>query len=67
MRTPDPEVGSRRATQTYGDATFDGTASPPLSEVPARVEEWDGERWVLVGHARSADELKRLFALRRTE
>ena len=44
MTQSEPEVGTRRAIQTYGDATFRGAEALPLSELPAKVEEWDGER-----------------------
>ena len=61
MGAPEPTVGTRRAVQTYGDATFGQAGPPPLSEIQARVEEWDGERWLLIGEVASEEELKRLL------
>lgn len=58
---------ARRTVQEDGDATFGQADPPPLSEVPARVEEWDGERWVVLGEASSTEEMKRLLALPRAE
>lgn len=67
VSTSEPEPGTRRTVQEYGDATFGQADPPPLSEVPARVEEWDGERWVVPGEASSTEEMKRLLALPRAE
>ena len=67
MTASEPDAGTRRATQTYGDATFGGAEAPSLSDVPAIVEEWDGARWVVLGEASTTEELKRLFALPHAE
>lgn len=55
--TPEP-LGARRCIQVLGTQPGLQPENPSLDEVPARLEEWDGECWRLVSTTSSADEVR---------
>ena len=64
---PEPRLGERRVIQIFGTDGRQTVEAPPLSEVPARVEEWNGEQWILLGTASTQEEIKHLFGSPRME
>lgn len=56
----EPQVGERRASTLYRDATFDDNGSPPPDAVWT-VDEWDGSRWRRIGTAKGDRERDRML------